>query len=80
MPLYEFHCQDCGKDFEALTRSSDWRGTTCPSCQSTRLVKKLSIFSAPSGGSEVGAGDSCGPSCGLSDSGGGCCGGACGLN
>ena len=46
MPLYEFHCNDCGKDSEILVRSSNWKGTTCPACQSTKLVKKLSVFAA----------------------------------
>lgn len=53
MPLYEFHCNDCGKDSEVLTRSTRWEGTPCPKCGSTHLVKKLSTFAASgSGGGE----------------------------
>jgi putative FmdB family regulatory protein len=46
MPIYEYACPQCGHEFEALVRS----GTTpeCPSCRSTRLDKKLSVFATAS--------------------------------
>jgi len=71
MPIYEFHCEKCGKDAEILVRSSDWKGTKCPHCSSTRLSKKFSTFASTSssGGGDV-------PSC--QTGGGGCCGGHCG--
>ncbi|MCX8156498.1 MAG: zinc ribbon domain-containing protein [Verrucomicrobiae bacterium] len=66
MPIYEFHCEKCGKDSEILVRSAQWEGTLCPHCGSTRLSKKLSVFaSATTGSSSTGGGDS---GCG----GGGC--------
>jgi putative FmdB family regulatory protein len=46
MPLYEFQCKACGKDSEVLVRSTDWKGTPCPHCGSTKLMKKLSVFAA----------------------------------
>jgi putative FmdB family regulatory protein len=50
MPLYEFHCSECEKDSEVLVRSTEWKGTACPQCGSTKLQKKLSVFaSAPAG-------------------------------
>ena len=49
MPLYEFDCAACGKSAELLVRSSNWKGTACPHCGSTKLTKKLSVF-APAGG------------------------------
>ncbi len=53
MPIYEFHCEKCGKDNEILVRSSDWKSTKCPQCGSDRLQKKFSVFaSANAGGSE----------------------------
>ncbi|MGA1235966.1 MAG: FmdB family zinc ribbon protein [Limisphaerales bacterium] len=74
MPIYEFACDKCGRDSEILVRSSEWKGTKCPHCGSTRLEKKLSVF-ASSGSGESDMGGSCGmPSGG---GGGGCCGGAC---
>jgi putative FmdB family regulatory protein len=58
MPLYEFHCEKCGKDSEVLVRSTQWEGTPCPKCGSTQLVKKFSTFAAAG----TGGGDA-GPSC-----------------
>jgi putative FmdB family regulatory protein len=46
MPIYEFHCGQCDKDSEILVRSSDWSGTKCPQCGSTKLSKKFSIFAS----------------------------------
>ncbi|MBM3847047.1 MAG: zinc ribbon domain-containing protein [Verrucomicrobia bacterium] len=48
MPIYEFHCEKCGNDSEILVRSSDWKGTPCPHCKSTRLSKKFSTFASSS--------------------------------
>jgi putative FmdB family regulatory protein len=42
MPIYEYACHDCGREFEALVRSSTV--PDCPSCHSTDLEKKLSVF------------------------------------
>jgi putative FmdB family regulatory protein len=50
MPIYEFHCEKCERDSEVLVRSSDWKGTECPHCGSTRLTKKLSVFASASAG------------------------------
>ena len=43
MPLFDYHCQACGNDFETLVRT----GTTpvCPQCQSAALEKCLSRIS-----------------------------------
>jgi putative FmdB family regulatory protein len=44
MPIFEYECRDCSTSFELLVRS----GTriACPSCQSRRVLKKLSLFAA----------------------------------
>jgi putative FmdB family regulatory protein len=42
MPIFEYACQDCGHEFEALTRSS--QEPECPRCHSIQLAKKLSVF------------------------------------
>ncbi|HXJ58426.1 MAG TPA: zinc ribbon domain-containing protein [Verrucomicrobiae bacterium] len=52
MPIYEFHCEQCGKDSEVLIRSSQWEGTPCPQCGSKRLKKQFSVFA--SGGTSTG--------------------------
>ncbi len=43
MPLYDFHCNECGHEFEALVRPQD-PPAKCPSCQSTTVEKLLSGF------------------------------------
>jgi putative FmdB family regulatory protein len=70
MPIYEFHCEQCERDSELLVRSSQWEGTQCPHCGSTRLTKKLSVFASTTANS--GGGDA--PACGMGNGGGcGCC-------
>src|ERR1043166_8589095 len=51
MPIYEFHCEKCERDSEVIVRSSHWKGTKCPHCGSSKLSKKLSVFtsSTPTG-------------------------------
>jgi putative FmdB family regulatory protein len=46
MPIYEFHCEKCGKDSELLVRSSDSKNSECPHCGSKKLSKKFSTFAA----------------------------------
>ena len=43
MPLFDFHCTQCGHEFEALVRAQD-PPATCPSCRSTAVEKLLSGF------------------------------------
>ncbi len=48
MPIYEFQCQDCGKEF-SLTLSLKEReagGMECPGCKSTRLESLVTGFFA----------------------------------
>ncbi len=68
MPIYEFHCEKCDRDSEILVRSSDWKGTPCPHCGSTKLGKKFSTFAAAgagesSPGKKTGGGHGCGGAC-----------------
>jgi putative FmdB family regulatory protein len=67
MPIYEFHCEKCGKDSEILVRSSDWKGTKCPECGSMKIEKKFSVFaSAGAEGAPMPKkrGGGCGSGCG----------------
>ena len=48
MPIYEYQCASCGKDFEILVRNSS-PAPECPACRSTELRKKLSAFATISG-------------------------------
>ncbi len=66
MPIYEFNCGKCGADSEILVRSSNWLGTACPKCGSTKLSKKLSVFASSMAGQSSEASCSGTPSsCGM---------------
>lgn len=73
MPIYEYACNMCGHEFETLVRSSTV--PDCPSCRSTDLEKKLSVFATT--GSTAEAPVAAGP-CGSCGHPGGP--GACALN
>jgi putative FmdB family regulatory protein len=46
MPIYEFKCEICGKEFERLVFASDGDPVICPICGSTQTHKVLSVFSS----------------------------------
>ncbi len=39
MPIYEYHCTECGRDFEFMQKFSDPPRSICPECGGT--LKKL---------------------------------------
>lgn len=56
MPIYEFHCKKCDKDFELLLMGSD--KPTCPTCKSAdvcRLLSACGFVSKGSGGETTSA-------------------------
>jgi len=42
MPIYEYICDDCGHELEALQGLSDDPLTDCPQCDNARLRRKIS--------------------------------------
>jgi putative FmdB family regulatory protein len=74
MPIYEFHCEKCGKDSEIIVRSTDWTGAKCPHCASKKLTKKMSAFAQAGAESNAHSGHDHG-----NGGGGHCCGG-CGCH
>ena len=42
MPIYEYRCQSCGHELEALQKMSDEALVECPQCHQSSLVKKVS--------------------------------------
>jgi len=72
MPIYEYACQHCGHEFEALVRQSTV--PQCPSCQSTALDKRLSVFATAGATPERAPALAAGPcgSCGHPDGPGAC--------
>lgn len=71
MPIYEYGCLACGAEFEKFVQTP--RAVTCPSCQSERVSRRLSLV-----GVKTGTRASEGPS--AAPMGGGCCGGGCGCH
>jgi putative FmdB family regulatory protein len=67
MPLYDYHCEDCGEQSELLMSGA--AAAACPACGSVRMSKLLPIVASPA---REPSGDSgpeppsrpCGPSCG----------------
>lgn len=70
MPLYEYTCTKCHRDFELLVRGQET--PECPTCGSHKLEKQLSVPAAHIvGASQL-------PVCGMAPP-GGCGSGQCGL-
>lgn len=47
MPIYEYICQDCGKEFEKIVRFADANSDQpCPDCFGSRTYKKISVTAA----------------------------------
>jgi putative FmdB family regulatory protein len=42
MPIYEYRCESCGHELEALQKLSDPLLTECPECKQETLKKVLS--------------------------------------
>ncbi|MDP3330710.1 MAG: zinc ribbon domain-containing protein [Methylococcaceae bacterium] len=42
MPIYEYQCQSCGHEHEALQKLSDQPLIVCPACTKPELMKKIS--------------------------------------
>jgi len=67
MPIFEFRCADCGREFDALCRSADMRKVECPACGGTHLARLISSFAVsrrltPCGTPASDAPRRCGPS------------------
>jgi putative FmdB family regulatory protein len=43
MPLFEYRCLDCKREFEKIVPRHD-SSADCPNCASVRVEKQLSVF------------------------------------
>jgi putative FmdB family regulatory protein len=63
MPIYEYSCRHCQKSFEELVLSAG-AAVACPECDSSKVERKLSVFSSPGGSrkaeGEAAVGGGCG--------------------
>lgn len=51
MPIYEYKCKDCGKEYEELVPVDSKEQPPCPACHSTKVEKKMSVFGSAGAGS-----------------------------
>ena len=42
MPIYEYRCENCGHEMEAIQKISEAPLVDCPQCETARLRKKIS--------------------------------------
>ena len=74
MPIFEYVCQDCGKQSEILIRTAEQKPVCA--CGSERMEKQFSAFAVSNAAPSFGGGCADG-SCGLPSS--PCASGMCGL-
>lgn len=48
MPTYEYHCEDCRKNFSMIMRieEHDKKKATCPECKGSSVVQQFTTFFA----------------------------------
>ncbi len=47
MPIYEFHCKDCGEEFEVfLKNKNELSEVSCPKCKSKNIKRLMSVVNA----------------------------------
>ena len=63
MPIYEYHCNACGADFEKIVFGSN-REVACEKCGSKKTGKLMSRFGMGKGSSNASSTASSGASCG----------------
>jgi putative FmdB family regulatory protein len=51
MPIFEYKCEECDHEFEALVFGHD--KAKCPKCQSQKLSPQLSVFAVSAKGSSA---------------------------
>ena len=73
MPIYEYRCRDCEREFERFVPTSA-TAVACPGCASDKVMRRLSLFGARTAGRQAGA------TATMTGGGGGCCGGGCGCH
>ncbi|WP_299983421.1 zinc ribbon domain-containing protein [Desulfobacula sp.] len=45
MPIFEYKCNQCKKEFEKLVFAGEENKISCPECKSLEVVKKMSATS-----------------------------------
>lgn len=66
MPIYEYRCRTCGREFERYQATAT-AVVACPACASADVKRTLSVVAVKSGGPSPTTGSAC-------------CGGGCGCH
>lgn len=61
MPIFEYRCQKCRRNFDALVSLGKEGGVRCPKCGGKKIVKQFSTFAF--GGAGIKFSASSGRSC-----------------
>lgn len=64
MPIYEYKCLSCGRQFEELVFSMSAPPPDCPDCQSDEVEKMMSAAAVRPAGVPKGKGGWAAPKCG----------------
>ncbi|MBI4637573.1 MAG: zinc ribbon domain-containing protein [Candidatus Rokubacteria bacterium] len=67
MPIYEYRCRACGREFETYVATAA-TAVACPHCDGVEVTRTLSVFGLKTDGAFL-------PSAAAGS--GGCCGGGC---
>mgnify|MGYP001066138142 CR=1 FL=1 len=68
MPIFDYTCRDCGKNFDIMISNNKKDQVRCPECASKNVKQKLSVFNTGAKPS-VGPGNAC-QGCGMGAAGG----------
>jgi len=61
MPLYEYHCEKCGQQYESYKRLTEEKmEEACPACGGRAVKMGISLFTARGTSPAPGGGSSCG--------------------
>ena len=77
MPLFDFRCTDCKKEFETLTTSANIEEVECPACGSKHVNRLISTFAVGKGSASKSASSCESGACPYTSP---CANGMCGLN
>jgi putative FmdB family regulatory protein len=53
MPIFEYRCRACGRDFEKLILSRNAPGAECPACASADVERLHSTFGVGASGAQT---------------------------
>jgi putative FmdB family regulatory protein len=56
MPIYEFHCKECRRDFKTLRSANKLESVTCPTCGTPKVARLLSITAQARSASDTACG------------------------